>query len=51
MHYKNMLVETPTHQTLVCDDVFTTGTSFKEFVEEKYPMVKSNGLQMGCFCT
>ena len=28
----------PAHQTLVCDDVFTTGTSFNEFIEEKYPM-------------
>ena len=23
---------------MVCDDVFTTGTSFKEFINENYPM-------------
>ena len=25
------------HFILICDDVFTTGTSMKEFIEEKYP--------------
>jgi len=25
------------HQVLICDDVFTTGTSFKEYIDENYP--------------
>ena len=25
------------HFTLICDEVFTTGTSMKEFIAEKYP--------------
>ena len=28
----------PKHQTMICDDVFTTGTSMREFIDEKYPM-------------
>ena len=27
----------PKDQILICDDVFTTGTSFKEFIKENYP--------------
>tara|TARA_B100000683_G_scaffold277174_1_gene334227 strand:+ start:177 stop:593 length:417 start_codon:yes stop_codon:yes gene_type:complete len=27
----------PSDFTLICDDVFTTGTSMKEFIEENYP--------------
>ena len=28
----------PSHFTLICDDVFTTGTSFKNFIDANYPM-------------
>ena len=27
----------PNDQILICDDVFTTGTSFREFIKENYP--------------
>jgi len=27
----------PTHQIMICDDVFTTGTSMLDFIEENYP--------------
>ena len=27
----------PEDFTLICDDVYTTGTSFREFIEENYP--------------
>ena len=27
----------PNDQIMICDDVFTTGTSFKEFIKENYP--------------
>ena len=27
----------PNDQIMICDDVFTTGTSFKEYIRENYP--------------
>ena len=27
----------PNDQIMICDDVFTTGTSFREFIKENYP--------------
>ena len=27
----------PNDQIMICDDVFTTGTSFKEFIQKEYP--------------
>ena len=27
----------PADQTMICDDVFTTGTSFQDFIKENYP--------------
>ena len=27
----------PEHDDLICDDVYTTGTSFREFIAENYP--------------
>jgi|TARA_B100000035_G_scaffold59833_1_gene48083 hypothetical protein len=27
----------PNDQIMICDDVFTTGTSFKDFIKENYP--------------
>ena len=45
-----MLVEIQQIFTLICDDVYTTGTSFREFIAENYPTwTMGHGISAGLF--